>query len=70
MRFMPTSVCRLLQMCADGGALSDRAMAQLASASYSQTLKMEGGYKGWTDVSGAQVGNGGDEPVYHSCCVT
>jgi hypothetical protein len=42
-----------LQMCADGGALSDAALQQLADADYSSAVRLEGGYAGWSEVGAA-----------------
>jgi rhodanese-related sulfurtransferase len=40
-----------MQMCADGGALSDAALQQLADAAYTGAVRLEGGYAGWGEVS-------------------
>lgn len=44
-----------LQMCADGGVLSDAALRQLADAAYSSALLLEGGYAGWSEVGSCRT---------------
>eukprot|EP00882_Tetradesmus_deserticola_P010486 GHRQ01011076.1.p1 GENE.GHRQ01011076.1~~GHRQ01011076.1.p1 ORF type:complete len:216 (+),score=55.91 GHRQ01011076.1:228-875(+) len=41
---------KLLVMCADGGALSDSALTQLAESAYSGAVRLQGGYAGWSEV--------------------
>lgn len=43
-------VCALLQMCADGGAVSEAALQQLTDAAYTGAVLLEGGYQGWSQV--------------------
>lgn len=58
----------LLQACADGGSVSDEALSQLASADYTETVKMEGGYAGWTQVGAGSVGMAACHPGGMAAC--
>lgn len=40
-----------VQMCADGGTLSEAALQQLAESAYSGAVRLEGGYAGWSEVN-------------------
>lgn len=41
---------KLLVMCEDGGSWSDAALRQLEQATYSDVMRLEGGYAGWGQV--------------------
>lgn len=50
LRFFLLLPLLLLQMCADGGQLSEAALQQLADAAYTGVVKLQGGYAGWGEV--------------------
>jgi rhodanese-related sulfurtransferase len=57
----PAFAAVLLQMCADGGVLSDSALKQLEAAAYTDAVRLEGGYAGWGEVSSISGSQGKSE---------